>query len=103
MPFKKGDTKPEESGRKPGTPNKTTEEMREWIRSILEKQDIIKDLAALDEEKRLKIIVELMEFVVPKPKIIEFSGEINAHNSQIKTIYAALQQQSEVPGSDQEG
>lgn len=61
------------NGRPKGKPNKVTGEVREWIRSIIDKQrpQLEKDLKALEPAERWRIIEKLMQYVVPKMQAIE--------------------------------
>lgn len=54
-------------GREKGTPNKTTEEIRERFQLLISDnlEKLNEDLAGLDPEKRLKYIIELSKFVIP--------------------------------------
>ena len=55
-------------GRKLGTPNKTTAELRQTIKAIIESQfeNIINDIALLKPYQRLDIITKLLPFAIPK-------------------------------------
>lgn len=68
------------SGRKPGTPNKTTEELREMIKSIIETHfdlDAIEaDLKKLDSDKRLNLMLKLLEFTIPKLRSTEVTSDL---------------------------
>lgn len=77
MPFEKG--KPKTGGRKKGDPNKLTNVNKEAISAILEGR--ISQLGAMIDEVRatnpglaFKMMIDLMEFVVPKPKQMEITG-----------------------------
>lgn len=70
--FKKGNTL---GGRKPGSKNKTTEELRSIFSDLLENNidTIQKDLDSLEPEERLKILLSLSKFVIPQLKATEIS------------------------------
>lgn len=55
-------------GRKKGTPNKITKELRETIKEILESEfkKMPEILKSLDPEKRMNLLIKLLPFVVPK-------------------------------------
>jgi hypothetical protein len=59
---------PKTGGRKAGTPNLTTKEIRGLLREALEPeiQRIPEMLAELEPEQRLQMIVKLLPFLVPK-------------------------------------
>lgn len=68
------------SGRKPGIPNKSTEELREMIKSIIETHfdaDTLEaDLKKLDPDKRLNIMLKLLEFTIPKLRSTEVTSDL---------------------------
>ena len=78
MPFTKGQSG-NPQGRKRGTPNKNTIELREVIKSIItsnfNKTRISRDLKELGTKQRLDYLLRLMEYLVPKPKSIESEDE----------------------------
>jgi hypothetical protein len=80
--FKAGDKRPENAGRKPGTPNKKTLILSEIFDSFdfcpAEKvvKLIIDDNADLMDKEKADIYIKLMEFKFPKRKAVEHSGEI---------------------------
>lgn len=63
-------------GRKKGTPNKTTEEIRERFQLLISDnlEKLKEDLDALDPDKRLKYVIELSKFVIPTLKATELSS-----------------------------
>ncbi len=63
---------PKTGGRKKGTPNKTTAELRSWLTRLLkqQKRTIINDLAALEPKDRLQMLEKLMQYVIPKQQSI---------------------------------
>ncbi len=65
--LKKGETN-NPNGRPAGTPNKVTKELRERIQSFLEDnwQQIEKDFATLDPEKRVMLFEKLLQYTVPR-------------------------------------
>lgn len=64
-------------GRKKGTPNKTTEEIRERFQALISEnlERLNDDLTSLEPEKRLRYIIELSKFVVPTLKATELSSK----------------------------
>jgi len=73
------------SGRPPGTPNKTTAEVRQAFALLLEQNiDVLnKDIKSLDSYQRLKIILELAKFVVPTLKATELTTN---QNTEVKPV-----------------
>lgn len=66
MGRKKGTEKT--GGRQAGTPNKVTGTVKEWIASIIDgnRGQFEKDLKTLDSGERVRVISNLLPFVVPK-------------------------------------
>lgn len=81
--FKTGDEKLPNSGRKKGTPNKTTAEIREAIQKVLaDKVDVLAaDLANMTEFKQWTILNAVAKYVLPtlnkNDNDTNVSGEIN--------------------------
>lgn len=78
MPFKKGQSG-NPKGRKKGTPNKTTEEIREAFQMLIESslpdiQKWLKQVAANNPEKALQIVEKYSDFILPKLQRTELSG-----------------------------
>lgn len=71
MPFKKGESG-NVSGRPKGARGKTTKNVREFIKGIIDKNraKINADLRQLEPKERLDVIVKLMAYVCPKPQSI---------------------------------
>lgn len=78
MAFQKGQSG-NPAGRKKGTPNKTTKEIREVINSVISssfsKRKVLRDLNELSPKQRLDYMLRLMEYVVAKPKSVEPESE----------------------------
>lgn len=68
------------NGRKAGTPNKTTEDLRNMIKLILENhfslESIEEDLKKLDSDKKLNFMVKLLEFTLPKLRSTEITSDL---------------------------
>ena len=62
-------------GRTKGTPNKTTEEIRESFQELISGNlDKLKeDLEGMEAEKRVKYVIELAKFVVPTLRATDLS------------------------------
>jgi hypothetical protein len=60
-------------GRTKGTPNKTTEGMRNWVKMLIEKNmpRLEKDLKALEPKERWAVVEKLMQYTVPKMQSVE--------------------------------
>lgn len=89
MTFKKGDAKPENSGRKKGTKNKNNLGVQErleqkGINCIDEILDIARDTE--DEQIRFQCYKELLKYVYPQRKAVEFTQDIELPVINIKGI-----------------
>lgn len=77
-------------GRKAGTPNKTTAEIREHFQNLIAEnlEQLNDDLKKLEPLQRLKIIIDLSKFVVPTLKAIESKNqnEINIEPLKIQLL-----------------
>ncbi|GAB4042275.1 hypothetical protein [Spirosoma jeollabukense] len=68
MKFEKG--KPKTGGRLPGTPNKTTADIKSRIASLIDDQfDTIQgDMEGLDPKERVTAYLKFLEYVLPKQR-----------------------------------
>ncbi|KAA6323365.1 hypothetical protein EZS27_027189 [termite gut metagenome] len=78
MAQKKGQTG-NPKGRPKGKPNKVTIETREWIKQLIDKnrEQIERDLEALDPKDRILAIEKLMQYTVPKMQSVEAKIDFN--------------------------
>jgi hypothetical protein len=67
-----------QNGRTPGTQNKTTKEIRETFKNLLENnlEQVQNDLDSLEPKDRVLFLLKLSNFVIPTLRSIEVS-EIN--------------------------
>lgn len=88
MAFEKG--KPKSGGRKKGTANAVTKDLRERVRELLESQfeQVADDFAGLDPKDKIHAWLKLTEFVLPKLQrsetVIDFSKMSDA---EIDTLF----------------
>ena len=98
MAFKKGQSG-NPSGRKKGTPNKTTSELRAIVQEVLysnfSKTKIAKDLKHLSPKSRLQFYFKLLEFTLPKPTEKSTEDEGMNHNSFVANIINHMNQYKE--------
>ena len=75
MPFTKGDKNINRSGRKSGSTNKTTTEIRKKYLELIENnfEQLEADLKSLRASERVKAIIELSKFILPTLKATEMS------------------------------
>mgnify|MGYP003316069699 CR=1 FL=1 len=74
MQFSKGRTKV--GGRKKGTPNKVSSDLRTRIKLFLDNnfEQLEKDISNLQPPERVRFLIKLMEFVVPKQKSMDLNA-----------------------------
>lgn len=92
MPFKKGQKRPVNAGRKKGTPNKENQLPREIIRKgLIEQGDrAFKELSKLKGKEYIECYEKLMKYILPQLKAIEHSGNEDkpqSYNLIIKKTY----------------
>lgn len=65
------------NGRPKGTPNKITQDMRQWLSTVIDKnrRQIERDLKALEPKERLQMLEKLMQYVIPKQQAV--SADVN--------------------------
>ena len=92
MPQPKGKTG-NPNGRPKGSPNKTTQSVREWLTRLIDdnREQIRKDLAALEPKERLQVLEKFMEYTVPKRQSVEARVDIDRlSDSQIDQVINEL-------------
>jgi len=75
MPFTKNDKNINRNGRKSGSTNKTTHEIRKKYLELIENnfEQLETDLQTLKASERVKAIIELSKFILPTLKATEMS------------------------------
>lgn len=73
--FKKGDPKPQNSGRQKGTKNKDHAEIRKLLLKLVDDNwaDVERDFKAMGSEAKLKYILRIAELTLPKLSTIDAS------------------------------
>ena len=92
MPQPKGKTG-NPNGRPKGSPNKTTQSVREWLTRLIDdnREQIRKDLAALEPKERLQVLEKFMQYTVPKMQSVEARVDIDGlSDSQIDQVINEL-------------
>lgn len=61
---------PKTGGRQKGTPNKVTSSVKEWLTELIDenRDQITKDLKALEPRERLAMLEKFMSYIIPKAK-----------------------------------
>jgi hypothetical protein len=62
-----------QAGRKAGTPNKTTSEIRDSFQMLLEEnlEQLREDIRSLEARERVRFMLDLATFIIPKMKSIQ--------------------------------
>lgn len=74
MPFRKGQPRPANAGRRPGSANKVTRDFRESLARLLNASNLDEMFADVPSEKRLELLGKLAEYVMPKLERTELTG-----------------------------
>ena len=74
-----------QNGRTPGSTNKTTKEIRNIFKNLLENnlETIQNDLNELEAKDRLNVLIKLSAFVIPTLRSIELKDESNTEMQPI--------------------
>jgi hypothetical protein len=91
--FKKGDKRPANAGRKKGTPNKSTAELREVVKGKLG-VDVLEELCDRylfhkereNDTNADRMLTEIASYCLPKLKAIEHSGEVKGSEGVVITV-----------------
>ncbi len=76
-------------GRKKGTPNRTTESTRQWLKMFLDEnqKQIEEDFKALEPKERLQVFERLLQYTLPKMQSVSANIDLNTLNEeQLDTI-----------------
>lgn len=87
--FRGGDENINRAGRKKGSLNKTTTEIKQVLNQVISNQldTLEKDINKLkktDPEAALKLSIKLIEYIIPKMNKMELSGEITTKIERIQ-------------------
>jgi len=65
------------TGRLAGTPNKATTEIKEAFQMLLEDNlpTLQRDISSLEPKERVKIMLELASFIIPKMKSVDLKAD----------------------------
>lgn len=92
------------NGRPKGTPNKTTTELRQWVINLLSKNraQLSRDLLAIpDPAERWRIVVKILEMVLPKPPT-QIAATVNTELDAMNRaeVLAELSRLTELQGDE---
>jgi regulator of sirC expression with transglutaminase-like and TPR domain len=64
-------------GRTKGVPNKVTQELRQWLQTLIDgqREQFERDLQAVEPEKRLQVLERLLAYILPKPQSLDIAIE----------------------------
>lgn len=82
---------PKSGGRKKGTPNRITGELRLWLGKLITKQrkQIEADLQAVEPGQRLVMLERLMQYVIPKKQAVRAEVE-NLTENELADLAALM-------------
>jgi len=78
------------AGRPPGSPNKVTKEVRDILKDFVNEnfEKVKKDFATLPAKDRVKIFVDLLQYVIPKYQAIRTTVEdVTEYPDEIRIEY----------------
>ncbi len=76
-------------GRKKGTPNKTTAETRQWLKTFLDanQKQIEDDFKALEPHQRLQMFERLLQYTLPKMQNLSANIDLkNLNEDQLDMV-----------------
>ncbi|PXZ44162.1 hypothetical protein DMB45_05735 [Sanguibacteroides justesenii] len=75
-------------GRVKGTPNKVTTDLKTWVCKILDNgRDVFeKDLKTLEAAERVKVYINLLNYVLPKRQAVGVETEIEAEYKALSQL-----------------
>ena len=81
MRFEKGNNL---GGRKTGSKNKISQDIRESFKKLIEDNidGLQEDIDTLEPKDRLKIIIDLAAYVIPRLKQTDISADITSNNNE---------------------
>lgn len=78
------------NGRPKGTPNKITQDMRQWLAEVIDgnRSQMVEDLKALEPKDRLQILERLVQYVIPKQQAV--SAEVDDVRAKSRPLVERL-------------
>lgn len=77
------------AGRKKGTPNKVTNDLRQWVTTFIERNtgQIEKDWAKLKPQERIVLFEKLLKYCLPSLQSMQVETDLNQlSDEQLKTL-----------------
>ena len=84
---------PKTGGRKKGTPNKVTTDVKTWLAGLIDnnRKQVEDDLSQLEPKERIMIFERLLQYVVPKQQAVSAQIDLNTlSDEQLNTIINEL-------------
>ena len=81
------------NGRPKGKPNKITQDVRQWLSTVIDKnrRQMERDLKALEPKERLQMLEKLMQYVIPKQQAVSAEVDFSTlTDDQLNTIVNQL-------------
>lgn len=90
-------------GRKAGTPNKATRITRDIINNLAEEMynQVLKDIASLEPNERVKVWIKLCEFCISKPQTVSLDMTME-HKKTIEDRLIELSEDDEAEEKEEE-
>ena len=94
MSRQKNDGRGRLGGRSKGTPNRVSNDIREWVEAILSKnkQQIERDFACVDSDSRLRFVEKLIAYVVPKKMAVTIEEQMAEEYKQLDALLSKCPQ-----------
>lgn len=75
-------------GRKKGTPNKATADLKSWVSSIIDngREQFESDMSVLEPRERVKVYTGLLGYIIPKQQTLSVEAQIAAEFAEIKAM-----------------
>ena len=75
-------------GRPKGVPNKVTTDLKTWIASILDdgRDKFKKDMDDLDSSERVKVYINLINYVLPKQQAVSVEAQAEAEYKALASV-----------------
>ena len=75
-------------GRPKGIPNKTTTDLRQWVKSLLDDNRGVfeADLKNIDSAQRLNVLEKLMQYCIPKQTQVDAKAQVAAEYEQLERL-----------------
>ena len=85
MGRQKNDGRGRLGGRKKGTPNKSTSDLKNWLSGVLNenRNQFEKDLRELLPEERIKVLSGLFNYVIPKQQTLSIEEQIRSETESL--------------------